>query len=410
MSTGVEASKGMTAKTSPGRVGDVRRRNLSLILQQLGQSGQTTRARLAEDTGLTKASVSSLVADLVSAGLVMEVGLNRAAERGRPGLGVALNAAAATLGLEINVDYIAAGVLNLAGELQFHEIREQHNAGKDPDEVLRSLKELADQALDRAEAASMTVHAGGLAVPGLVDTAEDRVLNAPNIGWRDVDISAWAGSLIPAGRYGTAVFNEANSAALAELWYGQGRGMGHYLYISGEVGIGGGIIIDSGLFAGPGGNAGEIGHIVVDPDGPTCSCGGAGCLERYAGQEALFTQAGIEGDDDAGRMAALLQALESGNERALAAVNRAGHYLGVAASSTFRLLDINAVVLGGNFATLEHWIAPAFKAGVEHHAPGVLAAGGVVVSGLGRQAAMMGAAGSRIRTVLESPHLLLNPR
>ncbi|WP_026819826.1 ROK family transcriptional regulator [Arthrobacter castelli] len=407
MSTGVEASRRATAPTSPGRVGDVRRRNLSLILHQLGLSGQTTRARLAADTGLTKASVSSLVADLVSAGLVMEVGLNRAAERGRPGLGVALNTAAAALGLEINVDYMAAGVLNLAGDLQFHQVVEQHNAGKDPEEVLGRLTELAGQALQQAEAAGLTVHAGGLAVPGLVDTASGRVLNAPNIGWRNVDIAEWAASLVPEGILGTAVFNEANSAALAELWYGHGRGMGNYLFISGEVGIGGGIIIDSGLFAGPGGNAGEIGHIVVDPEGPECSCGGSGCLERYAGQDAVFVRAGIEGGNDAERMAALLEALEDGDEQALAAVRRAGHYLGVAASSTFRLLDIDAAVLGGNFATLERWITPAFHASVEEHAPAVLAADDVVVSGLGRQAALMGAAGSRIRTVIEHPHLLL---
>ncbi|HET7414634.1 MAG TPA: ROK family transcriptional regulator [Arthrobacter sp.] len=408
MSTGVEAAKRSTTQGAPGRVGDVRRRNLSLVLHQLAATGQSTRARVAAETGLTKASVSSLVADLMLAGLVMEVGLNRAAERGRPGLGVALNTAAATLGMEINVDYIAVGVLNFAGELQFHDVREQHNAGRDPEDVLHSLQGLAQQALQQAEAGGLKIHAGGLAVPGLVDTAQGRVLNAPNIRWRNVDIAQWAGSLIPAGSFGTAVFNEANSAALAELWYGRGRGMDNYLFISGEVGIGGGIVISSELFDGPGGNAGEIGHIVVDPEGPECSCGGSGCLERYAGQDALFAHAGIEGDDDAARMAGLLEALRRGDGQAVAAAERAGHYLGVAASSTFRLLNINAAVLGGNFATLERWIAPAFRASVENHAPGLLAADDVVISGLGRQAALMGAAGSRIRAVLDHPYVLLN--
>lgn len=407
MATGVETAKRSTTPGAPGRVADVRRRNLSLVLRHLAGTGQSTRARVAAETGLTKASVSSLVADLMSAGLVMEVGLNRAAERGRPGLGVALNTAAATLGMEINVDYIAVGVLNFAGELQLHEVREQRNAGRTPQEVLYSLQDLAQQVLQQAGSAGLTIHAGGLAVPGMVDTSLDIVLSAPNIKWNNVDIAEWAASLIPAGRFGTAVFNEANSAALAELWYGHGRGMENYLYISGEVGIGGGIIINSQLFDGPGGNAGEIGHIVVEPDGPECSCGGFGCLERYAGQEALFAQAGIEGANDAERMAALLQALDDGEGKALAAVDRAGHYLGVAASSTFRLLNINAAVLGGNFAALERWLAPAFSASVGSHAPGLLAADDVVISGLGRQAALMGAAGSRIRTVLEHPHLLL---
>ncbi|GAB3268400.1 ROK family protein [Arthrobacter pigmenti] len=408
MATDVDAAKRSTTQGAPGRVADVRRRNLSLVLRQLAEGGQSTRARVAAETGLTKASVSSLVADLMSAGLVMEVGLNRAAERGRPGLGVALNSAAATLGMEINVDYVAVGVLNFAGELQFHDVHEQRNAGRDPEEVLYSLQDLAQWALQQADAAGLKVHAGGLAVPGLVDTARGVVLNAPNIGWRNVDIAQWAETLIPAGTFGTAVFNEANSAALAELWYGHGRGLGNYLFISGEVGIGGGIIINSELFDGPGGNAGEIGHMVVDPDGPECSCGGFGCLERYAGQDAIFARAAIEGDNDTERMDRLMQVLDDGDEPALAAVTRAGHYLGVAASSTFRLLNINAAVLGGNFAALERWMAPALRESVERHAPGLSTAGDIVISGLGRQAAVRGAAGSRIRTVMEHPYALLD--
>lgn len=408
MATDVDAAKRSTTQHAPGRVADVRRRNLSLVLRQLEEYGQSTRARVAAETGLTKASVSSLVADLMSAGLVMEVGLNRAAERGRPGLGVALNSAAATLGMEINVDYIAVGVLDFTGELQFQDVRENRNAGRDPEEVLHDLQDLAQQVLQQAEAAGLKVHAGGLAVPGLVDTARGLVLNAPNIRWRNVDIAQWAETLIPAGSFGTTVFNEANSAALAELWYGHGRGLDNYLFISGEVGIGGGIIISSELFDGPGGNAGEIGHIVVDPDGPECSCGGSGCLERYAGQDAVFARAGIEGSNDVERMAALLQALNDGDERVLAAVTQAGHYLGVAAASTFRLLNINAAVLGGNFAALERWIAPAFRESVESHAPGLLMVDDVVISGLGRKAAVMGAAGSRIRTVMEHPYALLD--
>lgn len=408
MTTSADTVRRSTSGGTPKRVGDVRRQNLSLIMHRLEEAGQITRAQLAAETGLTKASVSSLVADLMSAGLLSEVGLNRAGERGRPGLGLRLNTAAAALGMEINVDYIAVGVLDFAGNLHFHAVQEQLNSAMPAERVLFSLQELARTALEQAEADGMKIHAGGLAVPGLVEAATRRILTAPNIGWRNVDVAQWADDLVPAGSFGTAVFNEANSAALAELWYGQGRTMDNYLFISGEVGIGGGIIISSELFEGPAGNAGEIGHIVVEPGGPECSCGGSGCLERYAGQEAIFSQAGVDGGNTVERMSALLDSLDKGDARATMAVERAGHYLGVAAASTFRLLNLDAVVLGGHFAALQQWIIPAFRAGVDRHAPALLPADGVVVSGIGSRAAVLGAAGSRIRTVLQQPYELIS--
>ncbi|GAB3523868.1 ROK family transcriptional regulator [Arthrobacter monumenti] len=406
MTTSADAALRTTNRGTPGRVGDVRRQNLALIMHRLDAAGQMTRAQLAAGTGLTKASVSSLVADLMSAGLVSEVGLNRIGERGRPGLGVALNTAAAALGMEINVDYIAVGVLDFAGELHFHAVREEHNAGRPPAEVLSSLKVLADEALEQASDSGMRVHAGGLAVPGLVDPANGRVQRAPNIGWRDVDVAQWADALVPTASFGTAVFNEANTSALAELWYGHGRNLDNYLFISGEVGIGGGVIIGSELFEGPGGNAGEIGHVVVDPNGPECSCGGAGCLERYAGQEAILGQAGVAGNNTVERMTALVESLDNGESAAMAAVERAGHHLGVATASTLRMLNLDAVVLGGHFAQLERWIIPAFKSSVNRHAPTLLTEDRTLVSELGPRAAVMGAAGSRVRSVLQQPYEL----
>lgn len=408
MTISADVARRATNRGTPGRVGDVRRQNLALIMHRLDAAGQMTRAQLATETGLTKASVSSLVADLMSAGLLSEVGLNRVGERGRPGLGVALNTEAAALGMEINVDYIAVGVLDFAGELHFHAVREQHNAGRPPEEVLSSLQSLVDEALEQAGGSGMKIHAGGLAVPGLVDPANGRVLRAPNIGWRDVNVALWAEALVSGASFGTAIFNEANTSALAELWYGHGRDLDNYLYVSGEVGIGGGVIIDSELFEGPGGNAGEIGHVVVDPDGPDCSCGGVGCLERYAGQEAILAQAGVEGGNTVERMGALRVSLESQDAAALAAVERAGHHLGVATASTLRMLNLDAVVLGGHFAQLERWIVPAFRGSVNRHAPALLAEDRILVSKLGPTAAVMGAAGSRIRSVLQKPYELFS--
>lgn len=391
---------------APGRVADVRRRNLAVILTHLDRYGQSTRAQLAADTGLTKATVSSLVADLIAAGLVSEAGLTRAGERGRPGTGVLLNPTGAALGMEINVDYLAVGVLSLAGELVFERRVERRNAGQEPALVLEALASLAVSAQEEAARAGLRVYAAGLAVPGLVD--EERVSAAPNIGWKDVDLSPWVERLTGGADIPVTLINEANSAALGELWYGHGRsGDSDYLFVSGEVGVGGGIIIHSDLFAGPSGHAGEIGHVVVEPSGPDCSCGGAGCLEKYAGQQAILDAAGIGPGTPGKRMQLLLAGLEAGDAQSRAAVGRAGRYLGVAAVSAARILNVTRLVLGGHFVGLHPWLLPELQASLQRHAPGILSPDRVLVSELGPNAAVVGAAGQCLRRVLENAYELV---
>ena len=394
-------------RPTPGRVGDVRKQNLALVLRNVHAGTQTTRAQLAAETGLTKASVSSLVADLLGVGLLTEVGITRDGERGRPGVGLALNPLRGALGAEVNVDYLGVGVVDLNGNLHFQETVERHNSGSSPEEVLGALRLLTKRAADAALDAGIILLGGGLAVPGLVDPDRNYVATAPNLGWAGVGLSDELGSLLPRSPFGITLSNEANSAALAELWYGQGSSFRAYLYISGEVGVGGGLIIDSQLFTGPAGQAGEIGHTVVQPKGPKCTCGGHGCLETFAGQEAIFSASGI-GDGPTGqRMALLLAALAAGDPRALAAVDEAGYYLGVATASTARLMNVDAVVLGGHFSLLEEWIRPALQRSVDEFAPGVVALDAVAFSALRQTAALMGAAGSCLRRALASPQELV---
>ncbi|MFJ4287657.1 ROK family protein [Paenarthrobacter nicotinovorans] len=391
----------MNEPTAPGRVGDVRRRNLSLVLDSIAKTADAkpSRAQLAAGTGLTKAAVSSLVADLVESGLVSEVGLYRDGERGRPGQGLELNSRRGVVGMEINVDYLAVGLVDLAGNLRFHSAVESRNRAVPPAQVMDQLAVLAAEAKAAAAAEDIAILGGGLAVPGLVDDKGDVVLSAPNLHWEHEKLRPQ--SLLEGAPLGVKLSNEANSAALGELWYGGGPT--DFLYVSGEVGVGGGVIIGSELYTGPGGSAGELGHIVVHPEGPACSCGGAGCLETFAGQEAIFEAAGIAAGTLGERTDMLLAALAAHEPRATAAVHDAGRYLGVALASAARLMDIEAVVLGGHFAVLGEWLRPSLLASLERHAPGLLAPENLTVSGLEHSGTLLGAAGQVIRSVIESP-------
>ncbi len=389
------------APHAPGRVGDVRRRNLSLVLDSIARTGDSkpSRAQLAAGTGLTKAAVSSLVADLVESGLVAEVGLYRDGERGRPGQGLELSSRRGVVGMEINVDYLSVGLVDLAGNLRFSASIESRNRGLAPDAVMARLAGLAAEARAAAGADGISIMGGGLAVPGLVDEQRGVVLSAPNLHWQHERLDPQ--SLLDGAPLGVRLSNEANSAALGELWYGGGRP--DFLYVSGEVGVGGGVVVGSELYTGPGGNAGELGHMVVHPDGPPCSCGGAGCLETFAGQEAIFQAAGIAEGSFKERTELLLRALDAGTPAASMAVDDAGRYLGVALASAARLMDVQAIVLGGHFAVLGQWLMPALAGSLERHAPGLLDPKNLTVSRLEHSGTLLGAAGQVIRSVIESP-------
>src|SRR5690606_458272 len=141
---------------------------------------------------LTKASVSSLVTDLLAAGLVIEIGVHRDGERGRPSMGLVMNPTRVVMGIEINVDYIAAGLVDLSGKLLAHEIQPRTNHRSTAKEVLTALGELSRTLQDAAAAQGLMILGGGLAVPGLVDDESFTVLQAPNLGWveQDLDVAA----------------------------------------------------------------------------------------------------------------------------------------------------------------------------------------------------------------------------
>lgn len=394
---------------APVRHTTMRERNLAVVLERIARHEPVTRARLAELTGFTKTTVSNLVGLLEGAGLVRDGAPLHEGERGRPGVGVSLRGdGAAGLGLEVNVDYLAACVLDLGKRVRYRHVIGADNRGREPGAVLAALTALADEAVSAARTQGLSVAGAAVALPGLLDREDGVVRHAPNLGWTDVPVTGAPGLDLALP---TEYDNEANLAALGELWFGGGAELGDFVHVSGEIGIGAGIVVDGRVFRGAHGFAGELGHLVAEPGGPPCSCGGRGCLEQVAGQEALLRAAGLpvagpDAPDDPVR--ALVGLLEAGDPAALAAVERAGRALGGALAAAVNLIDPDAIVLGGVFSPLAGWIRPPVEA-VLAGGPGSLRRGAppVEVSGLAEGAAVLGAAGLVIERVIADPALLL---
>lgn len=432
-----------------------------------------SRADLAAATGLTRATVSALVDDLLAGGLLAEVGPAPRTGAGRPATGLTLATnGLAGLGLEINVDYLAACVVDLSGAVRHRAVRHADLRPVPAETALDRIADLAAEAREAAGRQGLRLAGAALAVPGLV-TRDGVVRLAPNLGWREVDAAALLTSdprvtgaamapgdtarlAAPGG--GTArpappdsahqpillVENEANLAAIGESQLA-GPTPASFLYVSGEIGIGAGIVLEGTLFRGARGWSGELGHVPVRPDGPICRCGARGCLEQYAGQEAILTAVGLTGspavgltgsptslagppgrpagsaggrpggrpagagpDEQSGpvgaALARLVELARAGDPATRRALTDAATALGVAIAGVINMLDVDTVVLGGAYAPLAPWLVP--PATEELHRRVLTARWAPVTlrpSALGGDAAMYGAAGSVIRTVLERP-------
>jgi predicted NBD/HSP70 family sugar kinase len=400
---------------TPARQHTVRQHNLALVLRQVAAGGPLSRARIASATGLTKATVSSLVDDLVHAGLLTELGPEARGVVGRPGSDLELNRSRyAGLGLEVNVDYVAVCVADLAGDARHLRILAGDNRHHSPNQVLARAVRIARTAMAAAGTAGLQVVGLAIALPGLVEAEEGRLRVAPNLGWTDVPVVDYLASRIEAGLLPIMVDNEANLAALGELWFGGHGDLASFVHVSGEIGVGGGIVIDRELFRGVQGFAGEIGHLTVQADGPPCRCGARGCLEQVAGQEAilraagLHAEAGTRGGQPAGSVAELLSRARAGEPRVLEAIEAAGRALGIAVAAAVNLVAPEAVVLGGLYTVLEPWLRGPLTAELHQRAIGQRwSPVRVLASRLGPDAAVRGAAGAVVREVLSSPGAVL---
>ena len=395
----------------PARQEGLRQHNMALVAQCIAAGEPVSRAGIAAATGLTKTTVSSLVDDLVGAGLVTELGPEASGRIGRPPSGLALNRSRFVgVGLEINVDYLAVCVANLVGEVRTLRTRPRDNRGQSPAKVLGRALRMTNNAIASARAAGRTVAGLAVAVPGPVETDRGLVRLAPNLGWVDVPVAEILADRLAGPDLPVLVDNEANLAALGELWFGGHDGLEDFVHVSGEIGVGAGIVIGGELFRGVQGFAGEVGHVTVQPDGPRCRCGARGCLEQLAGQEAILRAAGVAGaagtslGQPRGSVAELLARARAGDPETLRAVASAGRALGLALSATVNLVDPGTVVLGGLYASLEPWLREPLLAELSERAiTQRWSPARVLASRLGPNAAVRGATGAVVKRVLADP-------
>ncbi len=270
---------------------DARRHHRTLLLQHLFRMGSASRADLARSTGLTRVTVSDLVAEMLAVGLVEELGAPAGARIGKPPtmVGMAVNSSH-VVAIDLSADDRMSGaVTNLAGAVVHRA--ELTSGGTKGDDAVALTVRLARTLVDLAERPVLGI---GIGSPGIVD-GEGTVLDAPNLGWRDTALGA---AVAAATGVPVHVANDANVAALAEHTYG-GAGEGGLMVLRIGYGVGAGLILEGMLLNGYASAAGEIGHVIVDDVGEVCACGRTGCLETLLAVPRLRARLAAAEDHDA---------------------------------------------------------------------------------------------------------------
>lgn len=388
----------------------VRRANLAAIARELHVSGPISRSELGSRTGLTRSTIRALIGEFVAAGLVSEGRASPVGTPGRPSVLVYPHAeGAVVLALEIAVDSLAAALVGFGGEV-LDSVRVDRPRGHvDVEETVDSLVQLAN-VVGAFPPARRDLRGVGVAIVGVVRQSDGLVSMVPNLGWRDVPLGERLARAFDT-ESPVSVANEADLGALSETRRGAARGSRHVLFISGEVGVGGGIIVDGRPLSGVAGYAGEIGHMPVNPNGAACPCGSVGCWETEAGEDALLSRAGHRRGGGRDAVDAVLREAAQGSRAALGALEDIGRWLGLGLAGLVNVLNPEIIVLGGLFGRIHPYISVVVAHQLDHlalAAPRSLVK--VVPAALGVNASLLGAAELALDPFLTDPAGWLRPR
>ena len=382
---------------------ELRRHNLATVVEHLHLYGATTRSQLTAITGLNRSTVADLIGELAGLGLVNESRGEAIAGPGRPSPVVRIRPeGAVVLAVEASVDSIAVATVGIGGHI-YNQIRIARPRGHfNPDATVSDIAELARPLLDALPQRHRLVGIGA-AIVGIVRRHDGFVHLAPNLGWVDLPLGQYLDDALGLG-VPVRVANDADLGAIGEHRRGGLGHVEHLLFISGEVGIGCGIIAEGKPLLGLAGYAGEAGHMLMKPNGRVCRCGASGCWETEAGEKALLRR--VEGVESASGLAAVDKVIElasSGDEATLAAIAETGTWLGLGISNLINLFNPEVIVLGGLYNRLFEYLDDEVLKGAQR----AIGASRQMIefrpSAIGVDAALVGAAELSLAESIENP-------
>ena len=377
---------------------EVRRHNLAALVRFLHAHGSSSRSELVSHTGLNRSTIGGLIADLVAVNLVRETQpVGRGV--GRPSFGVEpVNDRVYVLAIDLRVDRTIAALVGFGGVVLARKEQRYRRGQPRPERIVAQLVEVCGDLLAKAPRGGIQVGIG-VGVPGLVRQPDGLVRFAPNLGWIDVPLGDLLAEALAVDTP-IVVGNDSDLGAIAERRRGSAMGASNVVFLAGQVGVGGGIIIDGDLLVGAQGYAGEVGHMRVNPNGRACRCGAMGCWETEVGESAIRAATGSLPSTS---ISDIVSRAEAGDEAAVRGLAVIGNWLGMGVANLVNIFNPDVVVFGG---TLRE-ILPATRGAVTSALTGALAAPGehvvLALPALGDDSVLLGAAESAFAPLLIDP-------
>lgn len=371
---------------TPGSQTSLHRANLERVVRAVRMAGSLTQAEIARSTGLSAATVSNIVRELKESGTVEVTPTSAGGRRARS---VSLSGdAGIVIGVDFGHTHLRVAVGNLA-----HQVLAEESEPLDVDasaaEGFGRAEQLVNRLIETTGISPGKVIGVGLGVPGPIDV-ESGTLGSTSIlpGWTGINPREEL-----AGRLGVPVYvdNDANLGALGELVWGSGRGVRDLAYIKVASGVGAGLVIDGHIYRGPGGTAGEIGHITLDESGPVCRCGNRGCLETFtAARYVLPLLQPSHGADLT--MERVVQLAREGDPGCRRVIGDVGRHIGSGVANLCNLLNPSRVVLGGSLAEAGELVLGPIRDSVSRYSiPSAARQLSVLPGALGSRAEVLGA-------------------
>ena len=377
----------------------IRRHNLGTLLRHVHGAGQISRAELTSLMGLNRSTIAGLVGELESLGISEQATPPEGSRQGagRPSSEVRIAADGPyVIAVDLGVDRAVVARIGLGGQVSQRAQAPVHSHGE-AWQVGASVAALIRTVVEDAPVTARLVGIG-ISVPGLVRRSDGLVRLAPNLEWHDVSfggiVLAALGLDIP-----VSIANDADLGALAEHTRGAGVGVDELIYVSGNVGVGAGVITGGHRLEGAGGYAGEIGHLRFNPRGRPCHCGNRGCWETEVGAHAIAEAISCPPD----KVAQLDEILDS-FDKPSPALRATGTALGQGLASIVNAFNPQVVVLGGYFRSLYTLVGAEVNAGLADHAlPAPLESVTLTLPELGSDSPLLGAAEIALEPLFVDP-------
>jgi predicted NBD/HSP70 family sugar kinase len=382
----------------------MRELNERIVLNLVRQAGPISRAELARRSNLSRSTVSSIIAPLLESNIVREVGAGDS-QGGRRPIMIEFNYQSAfVIGVDLGTESLTVLLTDLAANV-LRYVQTPTEIATGPSACIPQVAALIERTAAAAGIGLGSVLGVGVGVPGPLEAAAGRLIAPPIMpGWHSVPLRA-----LLEERLGIRIFleNDANLGALAEQRMGAARGWRNVAYVYlGSRGIGSGLLLDGRLFRGDIGSAGEIGHLMMDEDGPVCRCGSIGCLEAIAGTPALLQRARDAGLS-ANSITALIELAQQGNAPAIEIIREAGEHLGIAIASMVNMINPGCVVIGGELAAATDLLLSPLRATLRRRGLPVAAEHVTILPGaLGTDVVAIGAVTIVIQHAFSSPALM----